>query len=95
MARYTFSVSPDYQDDDVEIYDVRDVQPSLDYCIELPKNTDVTVQDLQYHFTLWLRGKGYYVDVPDMDVIDEDDVDWSDSAMYTPPELDTATPGSW
>jgi hypothetical protein len=91
MARYTFSVSPDYLgDDDTDIGDVRYLQASLEYTLELPKDTVVTTHDLQYHFSMWLRGMGYQVDIPG-----EDDVAWSNSAMYTPPELDTATPGSW
>jgi hypothetical protein len=65
MARYTFSVSPDYLDDAASIENVRYVQPSLDYSIELPKDTCVTTFELQYHFSMWLRGMGYSVDIPD------------------------------
>ena len=65
MARYTFSVSPDYLgDDDTDIGDVRYLQASLEYTLELPKDTVVTTHDLQYHFSMWLRGMGYQVDIP-------------------------------
>jgi hypothetical protein len=67
MARYTFSVSPDYLGDDANIDDVRYIQPSLEYAIELPKDTVVTTHDLQYHFSMWLRGMGYQVDIPEED----------------------------
>lgn len=72
--RYTFSVSPDYLSDDDVVDNVRHVEPSLDYSIELPKGTVVSVDDLYYHFDLWLRGMGYYLDNDE----ENGDYDWDE-----------------
>lgn len=60
MAEITFTYTPDYDQADT---DVTLVEPAVIHTLTLPKNISVsnglTIEDINYHYNLWLRGLGY------------------------------------
>ena len=58
MTTITFSYSPNYEQKEVE---ARDLQPSLEYRVEIPDNTFLSVSDVYHHVDAWLRGLGYII----------------------------------
>jgi hypothetical protein len=61
MATITFTYTPDY-DENEKAVTAGLLLASLEYRVEIPKNMDVTLDDLQIHFEYWLRGLGYHPD---------------------------------
>jgi hypothetical protein len=58
MPKITFSITADYDAVPVEpMY----IQPTVEYSIEIPKNTELTLSDLDAHYHNWLRALGYVI----------------------------------
>ena len=58
MTTITFSYSPNYEQKEVE---VKDLRPSLEYRVEIPDNSTLFVDDVYHHVDAWLRGLGYII----------------------------------
>jgi hypothetical protein len=58
MATITFTYSPSYEQKET---DVKLIQPSLEYRVEIPDNTAIFVDDVYHHVDSWLRGLGYII----------------------------------
>ena len=58
MATITFNYSPNYEQKEV---DVKLIQPSLEYRIEISDDNLLGVDDVHYHVNAWLRGLGYII----------------------------------
>lgn len=62
MAQITFSYVPDYEQKET---DVTLVEPEVTHTIKLPENITLSRgllrSEIEYHFNMWLRGLGYYI----------------------------------
>ena len=58
MATITFTYSPSYEQKEV---DVKLIQPSLEYRVEIPDDMSLFTDDVYYHVNAWLRGLGYVI----------------------------------
>lgn len=63
MPRISFSWSPDYRSDDKNVTDVEFMEASVDYSIDVPEDSEITIDAIYSHVNNWLRGCGFHFDI--------------------------------
>lgn len=58
MATMTFTYSANYEQ---KFTEGSLLEPTVEYRLEIPENTNMLVDDVYYHVEAWLRSLGYVI----------------------------------